>query len=398
MNDARPDTFLARRAHQLMPAWAHWGGRAELPWSLRLSEDVLIVDPDRGVLAAVGPEALRAAGPVLGRRIGRDFGGSVITLTTAAHESVAAAAAELGLLRGALASMLLDGYGLRVVSTGLHPWSECADPGTAGPVRARPATGLAGILGRLDPTCSLRIDVAVAEPEAATRALDGLRAQLPLLLALSANSPFWRGRYTGFASARTALRATLRHSGFPRRFGSYANYVAAVDALINAGAVAGPAAIEWDARLRPEEGVVEVAITDAQATVADVTGLAALAQCLVRLHAERDAEPGEVAIPELLVENRFAAAQKGIRAGLIDASGQFAHRATEELSILIESCAPIARELDCAREIASAARIATDPGFVRQRRVASFHGLAGVISDLSDAFVEPLLVGAGAPV
>src|SRR4051812_10216537 len=280
----------------------------------------MIVDVERGVLTRLTAEDVSELSPLLATSAARGFDGSVIRLTTAAHESVAAATADLALLRSALADALAERHGVDALAAGLHPWSESAGPAVAhGHVQH--ADEMWRILGRLDPTCSLRIDVAVGDPETATRALNGLRVDLPLVLALSANSPFWRGRYTGFASARTPLRGTLSHTGMPRHFQSYADYVSSLAALIDSGAIRNPAAIDWDARLRPEDGVIEVAIADAQPRVSDVSALTALVQCLVRLHGMAEADVTEMPVPEVLWENRLAAAKKGMRADLIDAGG-----------------------------------------------------------------------------
>jgi carboxylate-amine ligase len=376
------------------PDWARWNGQANRPWSVQIAEDAMLVEPERGVLAALEQGSLARRGGMLTAHTSDDVP-AVITLMTERHESAAAAASELALLREELADTLAHGYGLAAVSTGLHPWSEplSTPQWEPEPLRPRPVIEVRPIVDRLDPSGSLRIDVAVPDPEAAVRVLDGLRAQLPLLLALSANSPFWRGRFTGMASARAALRGTLTHGGLPRRFGSYRTYVAAVDALLRAHALHHAGGIDWDARLRPERGVVEVGVMDAQVRVSDVIGIAALVQCLVRLHAEREPEPVEQ-IPELLLENRAAAVAKGMRAELIDSSGHFTHRATDELSILLEGCAPIARELDCSHEVAGVTRTAADSGYMRQRRAAAAGGLKGVVRDLSAAFTEPLFAAA----
>jgi carboxylate-amine ligase len=379
-----------------LPTWAEWGGRASWPWSVRLSEDVMLIDPERGVLAPLSDEEIHTLSPLLTGRCASALEGSVVRLTTAPHDTVEAAAADLGLLRATLATALEARHARHVLAAGMHPWSECPDP-AVGHGHARAATEIWGILGRLDPTCSLRIDVAVPDPETALRSLNGLRVHLPLILALGADSPFWRGRFTGFASARTALRASLGHTGMPRRFRSYRDYVATMAALIDSGAIRGPSAIDWDARLRPDEGVVEVAIADAQPRVSDVSALAAFVQCLVRLHATGESDLGDTPIPEVLLENRLAAAKKGIRAEMIDVGGTFSQPATEELRIVGESCAAVGRELDCARQLAAIGRLAADPGHIRQRHIASREGLAGVVAYLSSVFVEPLAVEARIP-
>jgi carboxylate-amine ligase len=231
------------------------------------------------------------------------------------------------------------------------------------------------------------VHVAIPDGDAAIRALDGLRLQIPLLLALAANSPFWRGRYTGLASTRTALRATATSAGLPRAFGSYLTYALAIDGLLQAGAIPSPSSVEWDARLRPDLGTVEVRVMDSQTRVADIAGPAALVQCLARLHAESDRDRYD-AIPELLLENRSAATRRGIRARLIDPAGHFTQPAVEELSMVIDACAPVARELGCSRELAGARVNTTDPGHARQRSVTAAFGLAGLVHELIREFTD----------
>ena len=363
-----------------LPEWATWRPpESARPWSVRLSEDVMLVDPDRHVLAGLHDDAAMAC---------------VLQLTTSWHATVAGAAAEAGLLRGELLTSLWTRHGLKAIATGVHPWSECPTPAPGG-VRPRKATEFSGILGRLDPTCGLRIDVAVPSADIAVLALDGLRPHLPLLLALSANSPFWRGRYAGLASTRTLLRSTLPSIGPPRSFGSFRAYVEILDSMMRSRIIPSASAVHWDACLRPDLGAVSVSVMDAQARVDDLAGLIALVQCLVRLHAG-----GHVAqipvIPEILNENRLDAARKGMRAELIDPGGHFRQPASAELSMLVDACAPVARVLDCSRELPHVLETAADPGHARQRALASTGGLKGLVATLIDEFAERRLALAGA--
>ena len=87
-------------------------------------------------------------------------------------------------------------------------------------------------LAHREPTFALHVHVGLADPDSAIVALNRMRAHLPLLLALSANSPFWQGRDTGLASARTSVFQAFPRTGLPRAFADYADYVQAVDALI----------------------------------------------------------------------------------------------------------------------------------------------------------------------
>ena len=110
----------------------------------------------------------------------------------------------------------------------------------------------------------------------------GCAPHIPLLLALSVNSPFWQGRDTGLASARTPLFQAFPRVGIPRAFADYAEYVETVDVLIRCDAVPEPTFLWWDVRPQPRFGTVEVRIMDAQTTLADTAALAALVQSIVR--------------------------------------------------------------------------------------------------------------------
>jgi carboxylate-amine ligase len=243
-----------------------------------------------------------------------------------------------------------------------------------------------------EPTMALHVHVAVPDADTAVHALDGLRSDLPVVLALSANSPFWRGSDSGFASIRTPLFSMFPRVGIPRRFAGYASYVGVLDRMLRSGAIPEPGFVWWDARLQPRLGTVEVRIADAQSRVGDVAAIAAVVHCLVRRHAERGRP--RLAEPEVLAENRFLAARDGMRAELID--GRKARRPVDDrLAELLDACRPVAGALGCGAELAAAAALAADPGDVRQRRLAARDGLAALPARLGDEFaaVGPAVVG-----
>jgi glutamate---cysteine ligase / carboxylate-amine ligase len=204
-------------------------------------------------------------------------------------------------------------------------------------------------------------------------------------LALSANSPFWRARDSGFASIRTPLFSMFPRVGIPRHFGAYAEYVHAVEVLLVSGAIPEPTFLWWDARLQPRLGTVEVRVMDSQSRISDVVGIAALVQCLVRRHA--DARRVRAAEPEALAESRFLAARDGMRAHLVDGPKGNRRPVNDALAELLEACRPSAARLGCASGLESAAALAADPGDARQRRLAACHGLDALPALLGEEFV-----------
>jgi carboxylate-amine ligase len=231
---------------------------------------------------------------------------------------------------------------------------------------------------------ALHVHVAVPDGESAVQALDGLRADLPLLLALSGNSPYWRGADSGFASVRTPVFGMFPRVGLPRRFGGFGEYVDAVDQLLRADAVPEPGFVWWDARLQPRFGTVEVRIMDAQSRLADTAALAALVHCLVCRRAQGD-RPVD-AISEVLDENRFLAARDGMAARLIDPRSGRRLGVRGAVTELVASCEPLARRLGCAAELAAVAALAEDPGAARQRRHAQSAGVDALPTWLADEF------------
>jgi carboxylate-amine ligase len=206
-----------------------------------------------------------------------------------------------------------------------------------------------------------------------------------VLLALSANSPYWRGIDSGFASVRTPIFSMFPRVGIPRHFGTYDEYIRTVEPMLRSGAIPDPGFLWWDARLRPQLGTVEVRIADAQTRVPDAAALAAVVQCLVRRHADDDRRDDDAA--ELLAENRFLAARDGMHATLIDDRTYARRPVREVLAELLDDCRAAADALACAPELDRAAALADDPGHARQRAQVARNGLAALPRWLGDAFM-----------
>jgi carboxylate-amine ligase len=273
--------------------------------------------------------------------------------------------------------------GLGAAAAGTHPCAIWTDVEVSPMLRYRQIHASLRELARREPTCALHVHVAVPDGDAAVRALAGLRQDLPVLLALSANSPFWQGRDTGLASARTPIFSMFPRVGIPRAFGSYAGYADAVDALIRGGAIPDPSFLWWDVRLQPRLGTVEVRIMDTQTEPADAGALAGLVQCLVHRYACTGplAEPPAV---EVLDENRFLAARDGLDARLLTAGGS--EPAVDRVEHLLDRCRPTARSLGCAAELEDVRRLVSRPGHARQRAAAVPHGPRGVAAHLARRF------------
>jgi carboxylate-amine ligase len=370
-----------------LPEWARWRAAAP-PWTVGLEEEVMLLEPD-GAPAWRSEDVLRTAPAALARHARGETHGLALELATDPHETVAGAASQLRHLRAALAGTARD-LGLSAAVAGTHPTVRPEQVEVSPGARYQYLHATLRELARREPTFALHVHVAVPSAELAVRALDGVRAHIPVLLALAANSPFAGGADSGLASARTPVFQSFPRTGIPRAFGSYPVYVEAVDVLLRCGAIPEPTFMWWDVRLQPRLGTLEVRVMDAQTRIRDTAALAALVQCLVRLEAlEGFAEPALRDAPEALDENRFLAARDGIGARLVDPARNRCVPASGRLATLVDACRPHARALGCERELALLAGLAGDPGAARQRAIAAENGLPGLVHALQGDFSPP---------
>jgi len=372
----------------VMPAWAEWNERtAADAWTVGIEEEVMLVSPETWLPVSRCEDVLAALPPTVADHARAETHGSALELATAPHATVAAGIAQLSALRAELVATL-DELGMRAAAAGTHPTARWEHIEVSPGARYQFVHASMRELARREPTFGLHVHVAVPEAEAALRALNAIRQQLPVLLALSANSPFWQGRDSGLASARTPAFDAFPRTGPPRRFRDYADYVEAIDVLVRCDAIPEPTFLWWDARLQPRFGTLEVRIMDAQTRVADTAAIATLVQCLVRLEAERGPGDPDAGDPqEVVSENRFIAARDGLDAELVDPAAGGRRPVRDRLAALIDECSSHARALGCARELAQVAVLAASPGAARQRAMAERAGsLEGLVQALSDDF------------
>src|SRR4051794_17540204 len=366
--------------------WSDWNPvGAEAPWTVGIEEEVMLLEPRDWSLTSRSDEVLAALPEDMIERTAAETHGSALELATEPHADIPSATAQLRELRSGLAHVL-EPIGVRAAVAGTHPFTRWEDVEVSPGARYQFLYASMRELARREPTFALHVHVAVPDPEVAVRALAGVREHLPVLLAVSANSPFWQGRDSGLASARIPVFQGFPRTGPPRYFGCYAEYVESVDVLLRTDAIPEPTFLWWDARLQPALGTLEVRIMDAQTRVGDTAALAALVQCLVRMEA---LGPGDhvPAPPEVLGENRFLATRDGTRAALIDAGAGRRVPFGDVLAELLRKCAPHAAALHCERELAHVECLADRPGDTRQRALgARPEGLRGVLRALHGDF------------
>ncbi len=346
----------------------------------------MLLDPASGSLAASCDGTLEQLSHELSLHASPETHASVIELRTGVHTDVAGVVTELAALRSQLGPEL-EALGLSVAAAGTHPMTVSGETVVSTAPRYRLLHDTLRSLAHREPTMALHVHVGVPDAEDAIRLVNALRGYVPLLIALSANSPFWQARDSGFDSMRTVIFHAFPRTGLPRRFDGYGDYVDALDPVIRAGAVPDPSFFWWDVRPQPRLGTVEVRAMDAQTTVADVGPLVALIQSLALMTLEDDSPPPAVGA-EVLDENRFLAARDGMAARLIDPEGGQLVPVRETVHELVAGCRPHARALGCASELERVHLLADSNGARRQRNFAAAHGrLDRLVSNLADRFL-----------
>jgi carboxylate-amine ligase len=356
----------------VLPEWATWTV-AEAPLSVGVEEEVMLIDPADGNLASRVDAVLAAAPELLLAQITQETHGSAVELQTEPFADPADALAQLGRLRAALRETLA-GIGLQAAVAGTHPFATWEDVHVSAGPRQQDLHGSLRELARREPTFALHVHVALEDPEVAVRAMNRMRAHVPLLLALSANSPFWQGRDSGLASARTPLFQAFPRAGLPRVFADYEDLIGAQDALIRSGAIREPSFIWWDVRLQPRYGTLEVRVMDAQTSLERTALLVGLVRALVEAEATDEglAAPELVGSYEALNENRFLALRDGVDAEFID----------PQRGVLV----PVGEVLE-ALDVGDFSALLDDPGAAHQRRAArGERGLISLVQDLVERF------------
>ena len=375
---------------QVGPAWSVWASSREPgAYTLGVEEEAMLLDPRTWALAHRIEELLPRLPAETQSRVSAETHGSAFEVQTGIAGSVAEAVDEIRDLRSQLERTLAT-LGLRAAVSGTHPFAIWQEIAVSGGERYQFVYGSMRELARREPTFALHVHVGVPDADTAIRVNDRIRVHLPILLALSANSPFWQGRDSGLASARTPLFQAFPRVGVPRAFGDYPTYVETVDLLIRTKAVPESTFLWWDVRPQPALGTVEVRVMDAQTRCADTAALVALVASLVKLEAEEGyVTETAIAAQEVIAENRFLAARDGVDAELIDPDLEARIPVADLVPDLLDACRSHAEDLGCAAELAGVADLLADPPARRQIATArDAPSLGRLVERLADRFSE----------
>jgi carboxylate-amine ligase len=351
---------------------------AGAPWAVGVEEELMILDAETLALAprveTLLQEAEQAALPA---PLKPELFASIVELNTPpavdAHEAAQALADGRR-----FAAAAAERHGLRIAAGGSHPFSRAIEQEIYRDPRYLSFAAHAGPSARRQGVSGLHVHVSMPSAEVCYRALENVLPWLPLVLALSANSPYFDGLDTGLASCRAEVLALLPRAGAPPAFGSYAAWERDIERFARLGVAEEYTRYWWDVRLHPRLGTLELRMPDQPTSVTATAALAALLQALAVTAAR--AEDGPVARRMDYAQNRWAAARFGPRAELVHPDGERLVPVAELAAELVERVEPAARELGSADLLAL-----VDPSRCEgdsQLEVGRAQGVEAVAADL----------------
>lgn len=292
---------------------ANFGGPA---YTIGIEEELMILDSESLALAnaieglledtqdgAIKPELME----------------SVLEVATKPCRDTVQAGAELRELRRQVVDAAAR-RNLLIGSAGTHPFAMWEDQRIVARPRYRDLISALRFVARQEIIFGMHVHVGVDDPETAIHVANGMRVHVPILLALSANSPFWRADSTGLASSRMPIFRAFPRVGMPPAYEDWADYQQRIQFMVDAGVIEDYTYLWYDVRPHPNFGTVEVRAMDAQTHVEHTLAIAALVQAMVRELCEHHRSGAQLAIYpyEMLDENRWLAARHGLEGELVD--------------------------------------------------------------------------------
>ena len=319
----------------------------DLNFTLGVEEEFLIVDANTGELRSKAQRLLPGAKDALGDDVQDELNLAQIETGTPVCTSLDEVRTALRRLRREMAAAA-ESIGCRVVAAGTHPsahWQEHQiNPSKD---RYRMLEEEFQLTARTQLVCGSHVHIGIPDPDLAIQVLDRVRAWISPLLALTANSPFWMGVDSGYASYRTQVWAQWPLTGMPEPLAWRADYDALVEKLVAAGAIQDATFIYWDVRPSARYETLEFRIADSCLSLEETVMLAGLVRGLAST-AATEVVAGHPLPPlrgELVEAAKWRAARFGLDDGLVDLSAERSRPAADVVGSLLEHLRPALEEL-----------------------------------------------------
>ena len=319
-------------------------------YTIGIEEELMILDAESLELVNAVESLLEGQSP---ERVKPELMESVLEIATSPQPNAAEAGAELRALRRQVADAAATN-GLTIGAAGTHPFEMWEEQRIVARPRYRDLVSDLRFVARQELLFGQHVHVGIGGREKAIHVANGMRVHLPVLLALSANSPFWRADATGLASTRTPIFRAFPRVGIPPTYDDWADYEQKIDFMVASRVIEDYTYLWYDVRPHPNLGTVEVRVMDAQTRVEHTLALAALIQAMVKELAEHfEAGRPLTRYPHQMVdENKWLAARHGLDGELVDLPSRERVQTRELARRLLDRLRPHAEELGSAAELA----------------------------------------------
>jgi carboxylate-amine ligase len=355
-------------------------------FSIGVEEEFSIVDRATGELRPRAQRVLEEAERFLGDEVEAELNLSQVETGTPVCTTLAEVRAEVRRLRRHVLAAA-ERTGSTVVATGSHPTAHWQDQAVnPGKERYRHLEDEFRLTAWEQLVSGCHVHVGIADPELAIAVLNRSRLWLSPVLALSANSPFWMGVDSGYASYRSQVWAHWPLTGMPEPLRSRAEYDRLIDDLVAVGAIRDASFLYWDVRPSARYRTLEFRVADACLTVDDVVMVAGLIRSLARTCAAE--ARGELPLPavrgELVGAAKWRASRYGLDGTLVDLASCRARPAAEVVGALLDHLRPDLEdhgEWDEVRSLVDQT-LARGNGATRQREAFARTGDLAAVVDL----------------
>ena len=330
-------------------------------YSLGVEIEFQTLDKDSYDLAPFAPILLENAPALLQPRLSPEFIQSILEIQTGICFSLTDVENDL-MQTVSLAEELAEENNSRLFAASLHPFARHREQLLTTDARYESIMQELQIVGRRFISQGLHVHVGMPDGEAAVRVCNRIQAYLPILLALTASSPFSQGEDTGLASYRTKLFEALPLAGIYTHMQNWHQFKEEVHLLQTVGVIDSIRDLWWDARPHPDFGTLEIRICDLPVRFTDILGITAVIQALVAtLVEEREEYPP--LNQHIIKSNKWQAARHGLEGSYFDPSGMlFQQRVSlrEAAERLLERVEPQALKLGSERYLGNIQRILSD--------------------------------------
>lgn len=350
-------------------------------FTIGVEEEFHLVDPETREIA---PDADSVLSQYAGDEVEAELQASQVETGTAVCESLADVRRDLIRLRREAAAAAAKA-GKRIAASGTHPFSDWR--GT----RVFEKDAYIRLeedyqqLTREQVLSGCHVHVGIDDPDDAIEVMNRVRPWLPVVLALSVNSPFWLGEATGYCSYRNRLWQRWPTAGIPGSFSSRAEYDALEEALLETRSIDDPARIYWDIRPSNKFNTIEFRVADACSDVDDSLLVAALVRALSET-CYREMKAGLTGTrvrDELIKSAIWRAARYGDSDELIDPKQERLVPAYELVSSMLEVLRPVLEDRDEWNEVQGLITQVRSRGTGAQRQLAHYEK-TGRLEDVVD--------------